>query len=526
MRRSLRLVAAVYLLCPLPLAAQLEPLGAPKGTFRFDIGGRFASADRRLFDGSEEDYLADFGGSALGSTQVAGLSTTDSALARILGQAGYHLNLGRAAARGQLTVGSGIIGGALGITSRLTLFARVPFVTTRVQARLTLDSTAGDGGLNPAHPDLGNATDQARAVTFFSTFDQALADLAARISGGSYAGNPTLDSLARSIVARGTAMRNDLALITNDGLGASAFLPSAASPTGLLLTATLRALSDTMVSTLGVGTALVDPVLAASRLTEGEFQSALTSAAGPYAAFPLQESKISRAGDTEVGAIYTLVDRFDRRGRRGGFRLALTGMMKLPTGQRDNPASYLDVGTGEGRYEVGGVGTADLGAGRWGLRLNAGYTARLPSLRVRRVAPPGTPYTLASSLANIKLDVGDVVSLGVQPFFRLAPRFALSGSADYWKAGSDKADWYRAGDAIPGVDPGLLTAQSSRSALAVGGGVSYVGWAAHECERGRRCGLPIDASWRYTTVIAATGGRVEKFRMTRLEIRWYQRIWR
>ena len=160
-----------------PLAAQLEPVGAPKGTFRFDIGGRFASADRRLFDGRRQDYLADFGGPSLGSEQFAGLAGTDSALAQILGQPGYRLNLGRATARGQLTIGAGILGGALGITSRLTLFARVPLVTTRVQARVRLDSTTADGGINGAHPTLGNATDQARAVTFFSAFDQALTDL-------------------------------------------------------------------------------------------------------------------------------------------------------------------------------------------------------------------------------------------------------------------------------------------------------------------------------------------------------------
>lgn len=527
MVRSLRLLAAVTLLWPATLAAQLEPLGAPKGTLRFDLGGLFQSADRTFLDGRTQDYLADFGGSAFGANRLPFLAPTDSVLRQVLGQSGYRLHLGRQRSHGQLTIGSGIIGGALGLTSKLTLFARVPLVTTRVQARLALDSTGADGGLNPAHPALGNSLDQGRATTFFTTFDAALADLGARISGGSYAGNPSLDSLARDIQARAAVLRDQLATITTDPLSASYFLPSTTSPTGLALTSLIRGLSDTLVTTLGVGTALADPVLANNRLTDAEFGGFLTDLAGPIAAFPLAESKIQRAGDMDVGAVYTLIDRWDRRGARpGGLRLAVTGTLRLPTGQRDNPAVLTDVGTGNGRYEAGITGTADVGRGRWGARFTGGYTVRFASLRVKRVALPSQPYALAGRLANITYNAGDVLSVGAQPFFRLAPLFALSGSVDYWRSGADAASYYRAKDAIPGVSAGDLAADSRRSALALGIGVSYVGRAAHECEPRRPCGLPIDATWRYTSVYAATGGRVETFRTTRLEIRWYQRLWR
>ena len=62
MHRHLRLGAALLaIMMAAPLSAQLAPLGAPKGTLRFDIRGMFESADRRIFDGNTEDYLADFG---------------------------------------------------------------------------------------------------------------------------------------------------------------------------------------------------------------------------------------------------------------------------------------------------------------------------------------------------------------------------------------------------------------------------------------------------------------------------------
>jgi hypothetical protein len=56
--------------------------------------------------------------------------------------------------------------------------------------------------------------------------------------------------------------------------------------------------------------------------------------------------------------------------------------------------------------------------------------------------------------------------------------------------------------------------------------VTYVGRAARECEEGRKCGFPIDASWSFGTVVAGSGGIVPKMRVTQVMIRWYQRIWR
>jgi hypothetical protein len=502
-------------------------VGVPRGTLRFDIRGAFESADRRLFDGTTENYLADFGSPTLGSDRVPLLRSADSLLGIVLGQAEYRLNLGNQRARGQLTIGTGTIGAALGLTSRITLFANLPLVTTRVQTRLVLDSTAADGGLNPAHPGLGNVTDQNTADQFFTAFDGALATLATNIGNGTYAGDPALESLARDIAARGGSLRDALFALTRDAVQASPFLPSSTSTAGLEILARIRGLQDTLANTLGVtGSGFTtDPVLAGSRLTDAEFATVVNDPAGPIAAFPLAETKISRMGDMDVGAVITLLDRFDRPRTTGGFRLAVTGLVRLPTGFRDNPNSLTDVGTGNGRYEVGVSGTADLGAGRLGTRLTGGYLVRLPSLRVRRVTAPAAPYAEAFRLTNVHLNAGDVLTLGARPFFRFARGIAIHGQADYLRIGRDAVSYDSPADAIPGVSAGEL-AEGSRTALAIGGGISYVGRAARECEPGRRCGLPIEAGWSYTTVVRATGGRVEKLRTTRLEIRWYQRVWR
>lgn len=524
----LRLVRSGLLLLALaaPVEAQLAPLGAPKGTLRFTVGGQFESADRRLLDGHEEDYLADFGSPALGSDRFAFLRAVDTIVGQAIGQAGYKVNLGGLTAHGQYTAGTGIIGLALGVTRKLTLYTNIPFVTVKVRANLAEDSLSGDAGINIAHPTLGTPQGQTDANQFFNDFSAALQTLDAQIANGTYNGNPALLALAQSISARGARLQAGLAGITNSQ-DASAFLPTATSAAGVALTQAIQGLQDTLATTLGVSSSFTEiPVLPDSRLGAGDVTRFLSNAAGPINALPLTGATLQRIGDMDVGAVYTLVDRFDRIGQRpGGFRLAVEGKLKLPTGLRDNPNNLLHVGTGNGRYELTLGGTADLGSGNWGARFTGGYTRRFASLRVRRVAPPDVAFPEAALLSNVRYKAGDVLAIGAQPFFRLARNFALAGSADYWREASGSASYYRSADAIPGVPASVLVENSARRALMIGGGLTYVGRAVQECE-GRRCGFPIDASWRYSRVIAGSGGRVPEVWMTQLEIRWYQRLWR
>lgn len=520
MHRYGQLGAVLLCVATGPLAAQLAPVGAPRGTLRVDIRGSFESADQRIFGGRTEDYLADFASPALGGDRLPGLRAADSLLSAILGTPGSRINLGNQRANGQLTIGTGTIGAALGLTSRLTLFGNIPLVTSRVQAHFTLDSTAADAGLNtalPGHPD------NPGAAGFFSGFDNALATLDTRIANGSYSGSQL--ALAQSISARATALRDQLQALTIIPGTAAPFLPTQGSTAGQQIVAEVRGLQDTLANALAVTGFAGDPFLPVARLSDPEFASAISDPLGPIAAFPLAEAKISRLGDMDVGAIYTLADRFDRPGTTGGFRLAVSGLLRLPTGQRDHPDNLLDAGTGNGRYEAGVSGTADLGTGSWGARLTGGYLVRFASLRVRRLAAPGEAYPDANRRTNLRYNAGDMLILGAQPFFRLARNLALHGQVDYQRVSADRTAYATPADAITGLDANIFSL-GRRSALATGVGVTYVGRSAHECEAGRKCGWPIEASWSYTTVVRGRGDRMPKFRTTRLEIRWYQRLWR
>ena len=527
MRRCARSVALslLLLLCHAPLGAQLAPVGTPRGVLRLEIGGAFESADRRLFDGTTEDYLADFGSKALGQDRLPFLASADSILGQIVSAPAFRMNLGRQRARGQLTIGTAILGASLGLTSRITLFAHVPLVTTRVQANLRLDSTTADAGINPAHPFNGDPAGQQQAAIFFTSFTAALSTLDANIANGNYAGNPALDSLARATSAEGALLRDQLLAVTSDPALASELLPTMSSSAGMAIMSRVTNLQSTL-STLSVSGFVEAPVLAGQRLTDPEFTDLIANPNGRIAAFPIAEAKISRPGDMDVGATFTLLDDFDRPGTTGGARLALTALLRLPTGTRDNPDNLVDVGTGNGRYEAGVSAAADLGRGSIGARFEAGYLMRFSSLRVRRVPPPSEPYPEAFRLTNVNYDAGDVITAGVRPYLRLARSLALVGSAEYWRTGADNVTYSDSKSALPGIPASVLAQDSKRSALAVGAGLSYVGRSGGNCEARSKCGWPIDAELRVRTVAYATGGRVPKYLSTTFGIRWHHRLWK
>jgi hypothetical protein len=521
-RRAIIVIGVgLALLVPSAARAQLEPLSAPKGTLRFDIRGMFESAASRYLDGTKQEWLADFGSPALGADHFSGVRTADSLLAVILGTSQYRLNLGRTTAVGQMTVGTGTIGINLGVTSRLTLFANFPLVSTRVEAKISVDSSTGLAGLNPAHPRFGvnSGADQ-----FFTDFAAALDTLFARASRGVYSGADL--AAANALVTRGNQVRQALDILTRDPISASPFLPTDTSAAGRALVDTILGMQSTLTQRFQINQFDELPILATSPLTTTEYQQLIVDPGGPYAGFPLAESRIDRLGDMDVGAVYTLVDRWDRPGRKGSLRLAFSGLLRLPTGTRDNPDNFLDVGTGNGRYEVGLGATGDVGHGRLGLRATGGVLLRLPSRRVRRVAPLSEPIAPAINLANLELDAGDEVTVSLRPFYRLSRSLAVHFAADWWRRGDDKVSYFSPGDSVAGVAASVMGNGTGGRGLALGGGLSYVGRAARECTPGHKCGFPIDASWTWTTVATASGGRVSKSRITRIEIRWYQRLWR
>ena len=343
-----------------------------------------------------------------------------------------------------------------------------------------------------------------------------LDSLQTNLGAGVYDPNPAQKALAQSTLASGTTLFNLLA----NPASAAPFLPVDTSAAGAGLASALSQVQANL-SSLGIPSFNDSLALPSARLSPQDIENFITNPAGPVAALPFKDNKVSHLGDVEFGAVYTLVDHWDQNRRLGGARVALRGMVRLPTGLPERAIDFFDVGTGEGHGALGLGVTADLGAGRWGVRLAGDYTLRLSRSRTQRVSLPTQPITFANRLTNLQKDPGDITSLGARPFFRLTPALALTGSAQYWRRGADRISYQTAADSIGGVSAADMALDSKASATVIGGGISY---ASKSLRHPEAPGLPVEASWSYEVVVRATGGRVPQTKEAKVDIRFYWRV--
>ncbi len=504
-----RLATLACLLAPSAVRAQLAPVGVPAGAVRVDLDGAIDIWDRRWRDGTREPLGADLSSPAVGSDLLPFLADADARIGRITGLSGYRLNLGTLPADAQAEDSRLSFGAAIGVTRTITVFGRLPLVRARAQNRVALVPTAGaDAGQNPGG-------DQQAA--FFGQFDASLAALGARITAGDFDADPALKARAQSTLDAGGALRTDLFGLLSDPFTAAPFVPTVGSAAGTAINGRVADLQTMLVNDFAVGGFTAVPALPTDPVTAEQFGTSLSDPAGPIAVRP-EDTKTTFRGDAEAGVALTLVDRWDRGPRRGGFRAAVEGLVRLPTGRVGQPNRLLTLGTGEGQTDIELRLTTDLGAGRWGLRGEGMYSRQLAGDYLVRVAPPTQPLASIDLLSAVRRDPGDIVSIAVRPFFRLAPTLALQATALHWSRGEDDVAYLTPADQIPGVDAAVLAQESKVSATVLGFGITY----SHPGRlRPGGTGLPIDASWGYERVVRSGGGMTPDTHMMRARFRFY-----
>jgi hypothetical protein len=512
---------SLFLIVTLGLAtqavAQLPTIGVPRGVARIEIQGNFESYSHRYHDGSLEEYLADFETPALGSGFWPELAPSETTIGQIIGNGAYRLNLGRVTAKSEVNVGTATLSLALGLTKRLTLLGSLPYVYSRIQPTLSVDSTSGDAG-----PNALAAAGGCPSVAFFAQFDAALTTVRDNLNSGAYTGSK--QALAQQVLADST-LRQQLCQVIAEPTTASPFLPTTSSQAGVVMNGQISSLQSVLRDSLAVPSFTAPVPLPDARLDTQGYQDFISDPAGPVAGRQVNTNLLGYIGDIQLGAAYTLVDHWDSAKRLGGFRSALQATVRLPTGKRDQPDNFIDLGTGRAGYDLNLELTTDLGAGRLGARVVAGYSLRLPALRVRRVSPLTQPIAYANRLTNVTINPGDMILVEVRPFFRLAKTLALQAGIQYWRQGADRVTYPTAADSlrVPGNLSASLLAQDTRaSGTTVSGGVTYHNPGALT-ENGK--GLPLEANWSYAAVVTGAGGRVSQSRTTTVAIRFYHRIW-
>jgi hypothetical protein len=491
------------------MAAQLAPVGVPGGTLRVELEGSLETFDRRLRNGQREGYGFDLSSPALGSDRIPTLTDADARIGRIIGNTGYRINLGTLVIDALADVGKGSAGLALGLTDRITIFGRIPLVRARVQSKMELFSSSADGGLNPG---------ETSQLPFFQDFDAALTTLNSKLAAGDYDASPATRALAEATLADANALRADLFGLLADPTTASPVVPTATSGTGAAVLARVTALQNTLASSLSVPDFTLVPALPSAPLAGDGLNQVLTASLG----LRVDESSVTFRGDAEVGATFTLIDRWDRDARRGGIRTAISGLVRLPTGQRERDDHPLDIGTGDEQTDVQVDLVADLGSGAFGARLGGTYVRQLATDIPVRVAPPSQPFVGTDRLTFVRRDPGDIIAVNVLPFFRLARTLALQAGVQHWSRSTDQVSYRSPADALPGVDPGVLALETSANATMLSAGITYSN--PGKLTRGGT-GLPVDASCAYERVVRSGGGRVPDTHRVRGQFNVYFGLW-
>jgi hypothetical protein len=209
----------------------------------------------------------------------------------------------------------------------------------------------------------------------------------------------------------------------------------------------------------------------------------------------------------------------DRWGdRRPAFRLAFTGLVRLPTGLIDRSDDFFDLGTGDGQTDLEFRAAADVATGIIGARFSASYNRQMAADFQRRIYAPSQPLAYRYRVATVNSDPGDEISLGVEPFLKLAPGFALTFGAFHWKHGEDKISY--AGASVPGVAATDLAIGSERSATAIQGGLTFSSFSGVPGKV-----TPIEARFGYRKVVAGSGGAVDATKKLWFQVRAYYKVW-
>jgi hypothetical protein len=499
-----------------PLHAQLpDPYVVPRGALRVSFEPRYASFDQ-MFDssGARIPLGAYLSTDTLGSSYFTTLGPAELAVRAITGDSTFRFDAGAFRARLDGDIRRFPFDFALGLSNRLTLTASVPLVTTRVNSFATLDTTNANAGLNQiTDPGARDSLTQ-----LLADLTSAAATLEAGIPAGQFGcpSDPSCDQ-ARALAQQIPALVVNLSmlvgvpgLVSGDGTTpAPPFAPLAGSPAGQAIEQVIAGVSAGLVS-LGLQPLSGGLPLPTGRVEGNGVDAVLGGAAFGYDAAPLSPAvttKVSGLGDIELGLRYGLA-------QRQTLRAVLGVGARLPTGKRDLPGDFVDIGTGDRQLDL--IWTLDAAfepGNRLGLWLAASWTMQLPDQLSRRVTRLDHPVALAATETVVKRNLGDVLLVSAHPAIRLAPQLRVFVSASYYHKGGDS--YSVGGTALPDLE--ALTAMET---WGFGAGIWFRG------DRGKRgTSLPLDANLAYNVVYFGKGGAAPKTSALNFGLRLYYNLW-
>ncbi len=506
-----------------PAAAQFPDAWiVPRGVLRVSFEPQYVNyAERFDADGNMEPLGTDFSDVAAGVRLVPTMYSPQLSIRSIIDDSTYTINTGAWQTTLDADVRRFPLNLALGISHRLTLTASVPLVSTRMQVNFAVDSTDADQGWNQATVEGGIA--QIRALLL--ELEAGAAFVESQIAAGAYGcpSSPECDQ-ARDLVDRARRLTADLTVLTGvlqDGSTADIlppFAPVGSSPAGQAILAAIQS-TATELESLGASPLSATLPLPGTRLTGEDVNAMLRGSGLGYEAFPLEFVKYHlKLGDAEVGLRWGAI-------QRPSLRAVLLGVVRLPTGQRDLPDHFVDIGTGDRQTDVVlGAEAAWEPGSVVGLNATASYTLQLGDNLPRRITPHDRPIAILATEQNVSRNLGDELRLALYPALRLSRSFSAYASIYYYHKGRD-AFFLDGGFTIP---PGQIQTEvadlefeTTMSSLSVGAGIYYRSASGRE----ESPKLPIEAGIDYRAAFSGSGGQTPKSSSLYFYLRLYWRLW-
>ncbi|MBI4419375.1 MAG: hypothetical protein HY560_00995 [Gemmatimonadetes bacterium] len=506
----------------------LQPVGGqqipdarliPPGVLRVSFTPQYQSWDRVFDEDGREQLLGRYYSSdTAGADLFPTLLTPQKAVRAITGDSSYRLSLGVMRTMLDADIRRFPFDFSLGLTKWLTLAANLPIVVTRMNATLLLDSTTGNVGWNQAATESGNALGRSAILSLLGRLGSVEQDLDARIATGQF-GCPTSATCtqARDLRDRVRALQTSLTELTGVPTGvfpAGLVLPPAAplatSPAGSGIRAAVERVK-TDLSSLGLLSFTDTMSLPSKPLAASDVQTMLTSSSFGYEGGKFEYTKRWGLGDAEAGLRLGLV-------QTAKARIMVYGTARLPTGIRDSPNNFIDIGRGDRQTDLVAGLDIVLDPGPVSLALAGWYTWQLRDRLIRRLTPPEQPIAPASTAYAVKRDLGDVVWAGAYPSLRLSSGFRVYASGTYYRKRMDRFELDGQPSTSPPLPPDVLERRTEMRALSFGGGVTYR-------SEPRGGGLPVEAGLHYQAAYNGSGGFTPKSTVLTMYLRAFYHLW-
>ncbi|MCY3808621.1 MAG: hypothetical protein OXG58_04145, partial [Gemmatimonadetes bacterium] len=506
-------------------AQEPYPFLVPGGSTRLEIPGIFSSHSSLYRTSDADAALEELGGpytGTVGPTVFPALAGFEEAVRRA-GQEGYRAALGSMESfmeRSQVRVPFSI---DVGVFDWLTAGIVVPAVHSDVEFALDFDadSTGANAGFSP---------DSASVYDFLDALGSSIGEFDGHQKNVCTA-DPNSSECIRATAALGGAVTFQSALSAMYG---TLFAPLAWSEAGGALQSRLAEL-DAIFEAAGVG-GLPDSVpLADELMVRADFLELISNPVhGIGATTPEGRWRPGwRLGDIELRVNTRLYDSGGDADERG-IEAGLGTLVRLPTAVQADPASLVDVGTGDDQMdvEVRGWLNARLGGGS-GIWAGYRHGVQLGGTTIRRAFDPSVTFAPLSTQATLEWDPGDYRVVDLAPWYRVSGSLTLlagyrhrgKGPDSFALAAAAGEDGEPSPDAPEGPppDPKILVANSESSSGRLLLGIVY-NRATTNPEDGS-VGRPLEIRFTYRRVVAGSGG-VPKSRSLEAGFRFYADLWR